>query len=183
MRPGRGREIRALNGLLDRLPSAAQPHGASAAFSEPPRVRGLLPAAARAACTPRPPGRSSSAIVSRLHLPAGRDGMLAGALGAWYVRLGDGWYNTGQGPRRCDCGNQTARARRCDRVATPRYDQAIGCECYAVRSAITSRSTPARQGVTGSLSCSGCSVVIAESFCPDAISRANGRLQHIAVFE
>jgi hypothetical protein len=73
-------------------------------LSEPPRVRGLLPAVARAARTPRQPGRSSSAIVSRLHLPARGDGMVAGALGAWYVRLGDGWYNTGQGPRRCDCG-------------------------------------------------------------------------------
>ena len=41
--------------------------------------------------------------------------MVAGALGQ---RLGDGWYNTGQGPRRCDCGNQIARARRRDRVAT-----------------------------------------------------------------
>ena len=40
------------------------------------------------------------AIVSQLYLPEGRDGMVAGALGAWDVRLGDGWYSTGKGPRR-----------------------------------------------------------------------------------
>ena len=74
---------------------------------------------ARATRASWPPGRSPSAIVSQLSLSAGRDGMVAGALGAWHVRLGDGWCNTGQGPRRCDCGNQIARAKRCEHAATP----------------------------------------------------------------
>jgi hypothetical protein len=110
--------------------------------------------------------------------------------GYTFLRVVTGWWQARWAPGTCGLvmdGETPAkvpdaviaeirsREREGAIVCHPRYGQAIGCECYAVRSAITSRSTPACQGVTGSLSCSGCSVVSAGSFCPDAISRANGR--------
>jgi hypothetical protein len=78
--------------LYETTSASSGTKGAGVGRARHPAGKDQAPRAARA---PRPPSRSPSAVVSRLHLSAGRNGMVASALGAWHVWLDDGRCNTG----------------------------------------------------------------------------------------
>jgi len=88
----RQRQLSGTLSLYETTSASSGTKGAGVGRARHPAGKDQAPRAARA---PRPPSRSPSAVVSRLHLSAGRNGMVASALGAWHVWLDDGRCNTG----------------------------------------------------------------------------------------